>query len=188
VVRPRRAQLRDLTGAPPLGARPSGPSPRRRAGVTANARLLAPSWEPAPLTALARWTPDVPRHPLSRALCYVWAAPLTAVGLLVGLASGARPRTTEGVVLFAGARGVPGSVLRWKRFSAGAIGHVVVAAPDEPSPALLTHELLHVRQAERLGPSMAPLYLVLLALYGYSRHPLERAARLAARRALGATA
>jgi hypothetical protein len=61
----------------------------------------------------------------------------------------------------------------------------VVVARGQPSAALLAHELVHTRQAERLGPFMAPVYLGLLARYGYLRHPMERAARRAGRRARG---
>ncbi|MDP8931826.1 MAG: hypothetical protein M3O70_25470, partial [Actinomycetota bacterium] len=77
-----------------------------------------------------------------------------------------------------------GAVLRSRGFDAGAFGHVIVAAGD-PHDHLLAHELVHVRQAERLGPLMAPVYLGLLAVYGYARHPLERAARRAAHSAAG---
>ncbi|MEX0705789.1 MAG: hypothetical protein WD041_04155, partial [Nitriliruptoraceae bacterium] len=51
------------------------------------------------------------------------------------------------------------------------------------SASLLAHEAVHVRQFERLGPLMVPVYLWLAARHGYRDHPLERAARLGARRA-----
>ncbi|MDQ3453807.1 MAG: hypothetical protein M3493_14135 [Actinomycetota bacterium] len=111
----------------------------------------------------------------------MWAAPVSLAGLLAGAAAGVRPQRRGGVLIFAGARGLTGWVLRSRGFSAGALGHVVVAL-DEPSERLLRHELVHVRQAERLGVLMAPVYLGLLAVYGYRAHPLEVAAyRVAAR-------
>lgn len=186
VVIARRALARiepptNITGAPVPLDRPFRPP----LGSAGDARILPPRWEPLGLSALARWEPAPPRHAATRAAAYAWAAPLTAVGLLAGLLAGVRPRVRDGVLVFADARGPAGAVLRSRGFSAGAIGHVVVAL-DDPSPRLFAHELVHVRQAERLGVGLAPVYLGLLAVYGYARHPLERAARMAARRTAGA--
>jgi hypothetical protein len=58
----------------------------------------------------------------------------------------------------------------------------VLCRTSQPSAALLDHEALHVRQAERLGPLLFPVYVWLNAVYGYRDHPLERGARLGARR------
>ena len=130
---------------------------------------------------LESWIPAPPVHPLARILAYLWAAPISVAGLLAGLASGAVPRLRHGVLLFAPARGLTGAVVRRRGFAAAGLGHVVIAL-NEPSDELMAHELVHVRQAERLGPFMAPAYLVLLAVHGYRDHPMERAARLAAAR------
>lgn len=173
--------VQDLSGSPIPLHTPARPP----LGSAMDARLVAPSWEPPALTALARWEPPAPQHPLSRAAAYVWASPLTLAGLLAGCLAGVRPEVREGALLFPNARGPAGAVLRGRRFAAGAIGHVVIAVGD-PSPMLFAHELVHVRHAERLGVLTAPLYLALLAVYGYARHPLERAARRAARRAAAA--
>lgn len=168
-------------GAPGLLTR----DPRREAAPTAHAHLAPPSWEPRALTRIAGWVPEPPRTPLGRAAAYVWAGPLTVAGLMAGAASLVAPRRVVGVLLFSPARGPAAQFLRVRGFSAMTIGHVVVAR-IEPSEALLAHELVHVRQAERLGPLMAPLYLALMAVYGYARHPMERAARLAQRRSMRA--
>lgn len=157
---------------------------RTAAGVRGAARVAPPAWEPSVLSRLARWEPAPPRGAAARAMAYAWAAPMTAAGLVAGLTSGARPSVRRGVLVFAGARGPAGAFLASRGFNAFALGHVVVSR-TEPSEALLTHELIHVRQAERFGPVMAPLYLALHVLYGYARHPMERAARRAQRRALG---
>lgn len=141
----------------------------------------APGWEPALLRVLAGWKPRAPARGAARAAAYVWASPITLVGLLVGAAAGVRPTVRDGVLLFSHARAITGAVLRTRGFTAGTLGHVVVAIND-PDPALMAHELIHTRQAERFGPLMAPLYLGLLAAYGYRRHPMERAARDATRR------
>lgn len=136
--------------------------------MTLSQRLEA--WEPAPLS-----------HPLAKVAARVWASPLSAVGVLVGLAGGASPRIRHGVLLFAPLRGVPRAVMRRRGFAAAALGHVVLSIPAQPPVRLLAHELVHTRQAERLGPLLAPLYLGLLARHGYRRHPLELAAyRIAA--------
>lgn len=168
----------DVSGAP-FGLLPK---PRRSIRVGQEAHVTSPSWEPRALTALARWEPSRPAGPAGRVAASLWAGPLTLVGLGVGLASRVRPTVRDGALVFADARGAPGAVLdRW-RVAAGALGHVIIAR-GQPSAPLLAHELVHVRHAERLGPFLAPVYLALLAVYGYARHPLERAARRAARRA-----
>jgi len=129
---------------------------------------------------LATWVPPRPATPRARLLTTVWAAPMSLAGLLIGAAAGVRPRLLpEGVVLFAPAAGLTGRIIRARGFSAAAFGHVIVSV-TEPAPALLAHELVHVRQAERLGAFMAPVYLGLLARFGYRDHPLEMAARLGA--------
>lgn len=144
---------------------------RARAGVRGPVGVRLQSWIPGP-----------PGGGPRRLAAVVWASPVTLAGLLAGLATGARPRLAHGVVLFAPARGLTGAVIARRGFAATGLGHVVISIA-EPSPSLLAHELAHVRQAERLGPFMAPVYLALLAVHGYQRHPLEIAARSAAARA-----
>lgn len=133
----------------------------------------------------ATWLPAPPRSRAARLAAAVWASPLTLAGALVAVASGRVPRWDGRLGCFV-ARGVGGAsrfALRRVGAQANAIGHVVLAVGDEPSPALLAHEAVHVRQAERLGPLLFPVYLWLGAWHGYRDHPLERAARLGARRA-----
>jgi hypothetical protein len=171
------AAHRDRTGAPfPLET-----APRSVVGIGPGTRLTPSAREPALFVALANWVPGPPGGALARALAYVWAAPVTLAGLLAGAASGVVPRIRDGVLVFPRARGVTGFTLRARGFTAGALGHVVLAVTDLDDE-LFAHELVHVRQAERLGALLAPVYLGLLAVYGYARHPLERAARLAVRR------
>lgn len=128
---------------------------------------------------LATWVPPRPATPRARVAAALWAAPMTLVGLIIGAGSGARPRLRNGVILFAPARGLTGGVVRTRGYAASAFGHVIISL-DDPTPDLLAHELVHVRQAERFGAFMAPLYLALLARYGYRAHPMEMAARLGA--------
>lgn len=151
------------------------------AGVGAARRRLAtaPEREPRPLAALAAWRPAAPARRLTRVAAYAWAAPVSLAGAVAALAAG-RPRVAlrDGVLVVSGVRGLTGRALRLRGFTAVTLGHVVLAR-EEPSPALLAHEAVHVRQAERLGALIAPVYLGLMAVYGYHRHPMERAARLA---------
>ena len=128
---------------------------------------------------LATWVPSRPATPRGRLAAVIWAAPMTLVGLIVGAGSGTRPRLRDGIILFAPARGLTGGIVRTRGYAASAFGHVVISV-DEPTAALLAHELVHVRQAERFGAFMAPLYLALLARHGYRHHPMEMAARLGA--------
>lgn len=180
--RGRRAQrvereVVELSGAP----YPLPTAGRRMPDPLGNAQVLGPPSEPALLRALAAWVPEPPKSSLVKALAYVWASPMSTAGVVVGMASGTRPQMRDGVLLFSGAEGLPGWMLRTRGFQATALGHVVIAR-GEPSPSLLAHELVHVRHAERLGPLFAPLYGALWLAYGYARHPMERAARLGGRR------
>jgi len=173
------APAQDLSGSP-LAA---GTFLADRLGIVGgNARVLGPVWEHPTLAAFAEWVPGAPTSAATRALAYLWAAPLTAVGLLLGASAGVRPVVRDGVVLFPGARGPAGALLRAQGYAATTLGHAVIATRD-PSPSLMAHELVHVRQAERFGALFAPLYGLLWAVYGYGRHPMERAARLGGRRA-----
>jgi hypothetical protein len=176
------AEAGNLTGSPDsLWASGHRAAP----GVRGAARVAPPDWEPPLLRRLARWEPQRPASLAGRLVGYLWAAPLTMAGLLAGAVTGTVPVVADGVLLFAGARGLPRAFLTRQGYSAFALGHVVVTVGSAPAQALLAHEYLHVRQAERLGPAMAPLYLALQVVYGYARNPMERAARRAQRRALG---
>lgn len=112
---------------------------------------------------------------LARAAAYVWAAPNTVLGLLLGLLAFQRPRVTSGIVVFDGP--VRGStwVVRLFRRSAITFGHVVLSNVALHG-RLLRHELHHVRQYERLGPFYLPAYLGIFLFTGYVRHPFEVAA------------
>lgn len=101
----------------------------------------------------------------ARCLRLLWAAPLTLFGLLLAfpiLAAGGRLRVLHG---HASALLADGPLADWLLqrhplgpMSAMAVGHVVIAAPAGLLPRVLTHELEHVRQAERWGPLFPLLY------------------------------
>lgn len=174
---------RDLN-PPADGSGAAVPLRRERSplGSASDAHLVARPGEPDWVRDLAGWVPAAPRTLPGRVLAYAWASPATLGGLLVGLLSGGTPSVRDGVLVFSGVRGLVGGLLRRGGFTATTLGHVVIAAAD-PSPVLMAHELAHTRQAERLGPFTGPLYWMLLARYGYARHPMERAARIAGRQA-----
>lgn len=98
-----------------------------------------------------------------RLLRYLWAAPVTAVGLLLALTAlgtGGSVRVRHGVVEVYG-----GSVLwllsggrLWHGGAAMTLGHVILARNAESLTGSRNHELAHVRQFERWGPLLLPAY------------------------------
>ena len=173
VLRQRSEAERVRRGELPADG-PDGDRPPSRAHPP-SAALLA-GWVPAPARTLA-----------GQLAVTAWSAPLTAVGLAVAVASGARPRwdTSRRCLVATGVGGPSGAALRLVGAGANTIGQVVLCRSSDPSPTLLDHEAVHVRQAERLGPLLVPAYLWLNALHGYRDNPLEHAARLGARRGRG---
>ncbi|MFO7776969.1 MAG: hypothetical protein R6V28_01305 [Nitriliruptoraceae bacterium] len=158
-----------------------GTLPRASAAAELPPRSPQPAWA----ERLARWVPDRPGTPLGRAITATWSAPLTAVGMLLALLAGQRPRWDEDLGCFVarGAGGPSRIALRAVGASANTVGLVVLSPGAAPDPVLLAHEAVHARQAERLGPLVLPLYVWLSARYGYRDNPLERAARHGARSA-----
>ncbi len=90
---------------------------------------------------------------------YAWAAPTTAVGLvllLLALASGGRARSVRGVLEVHG--GVASWLLVRLRASAMTLGHVVLGLDERAHDLSREHERVHVRQCERWGPLFLPAY------------------------------
>ena len=101
----------------------------------------------------------------ARLLRYLWAAPYTVLGLLlggVGMLFGAKARRHHGVVeIFGG--GIGQRLARLPeplRFSAMTLGHVILAVDRSALAQLRQHEHVHVRQYERWGPAFVPAYLL----------------------------
>ena len=100
-----------------------------------------------------------------RLLRYLWAAPYTAVGVLLGVAAvlaGGQWRTHRGVLEVFGGR-IGGAIARAPRslgFSAMTLGHVILAVDRSALTQLRQHERVHVRQYERWGPLFVPAYLL----------------------------
>lgn len=112
-------------------------------------------------------------------LGFIWTSPNTLIGLVAGLLTFQRPRLAHGLLLFdAGPRGLTALLRRMHR-SAMTLGFVVVSS-EPVEGALLAHERRHVRQYRAWGPLFIPVYLGLVVVYGYRRHPMELAAERAA--------
>jgi hypothetical protein len=125
---------------------------------------------------------------LARSLAYLWAFPATALGLcFVPLAwvSGGSVRVVQGALEVHG-----GLVKRFLRrgvpllgpAAAMTLGHVILGRDRQCLEKSRRHEHVHVRQYERWGPLMLPLYLLaslVLALRRrdpYLDNPFEREA------------
>jgi hypothetical protein len=169
VVRHRRDTMRVRRGELPPASAAADLPPARPAGPLAE--------------RLATWVPSAPTTDVGRIAAAMWAAPLTLPGVAIALLSGARPRwsPTHHCLVALGVGGPSGLALRIVGADANAIGAVVLCRRLDPPSSLLAHEVVHVRQAERLGPLLLVAYLWLAARYGYRDHPLERAARAGAR-------
>ncbi len=107
-----------------------------------------------------------------RPAAYVWAAPTTALGLMVGtlsLASGGRAQFRRGAVEFHG--GFAAWLMRRvARASALTLGHVILGRDEWCLEFCRDHEQAHVRQCEIWGPVFVPAYLACSAWEWTHRH------------------
>jgi hypothetical protein len=99
-----------------------------------------------------------------KALGYLWALPITLLGLLLGfiaLITGGRAQCVRGAVEFWG------GFARWflkhhpfcRDASAMTLGHVILGQTPQCLEYSRDHEHVHVRQFERWGLFMAPAYI-----------------------------
>ena len=99
----------------------------------------------------------------SRLLRYLWAAPYTLAGLLLGAVAmlcGASARWHHGVLEICGGQ-IGKRMARVPQpfgFSAMTLGHVILAVDRSALVQLRLHEHVHVRQYERWGPLFLPAY------------------------------
>src|SRR4051812_19319921 len=96
-------------------------------------------------------------------LVRAWAAPYSALGLLLGMAViffGGHARTRQGALEFGGGR--LGQLIPKLPISFVAItfGHVILGLDAATLDAVRAHEQVHVRQYERWGPLFGPAYLL----------------------------
>jgi hypothetical protein len=119
-----------------------------------------------------------------RLVGYLWAFPVTTVGLLLALIavlSGGSVHWHGGVVEVTG--GLAGKLLcgsrLWRGAAAMTLGHVILARDAGCLERSRPHELYHVRQFERWGPLLLPAYWLVAAwlwlrgYHPYLDHPLE---------------
>ncbi len=138
--------------------------------------------------------PSAPRRSSRwrRGLAVAWAAPVSALGLLlaaIGAASGGSVRRRAGTVEAHG--GGIARVLARLPLAGGAdalaLGHVILGRTQASLDRHRAHEAVHVRQCERWGPLFVPAYLAAGAwarLHGgdpYWDNPFEREAYEATR-------
>jgi hypothetical protein len=104
-------------------------------------------------------------HKVPSVIRYIWAAPTTALGLVVLLAGLWRAR----VCIVDGVIEAHGPALRWllKHFTlirggaaALTLGHVVIARDSWSLESTRAHERVHVSQCEVWGPLFVPAYLL----------------------------
>lgn len=100
-----------------------------------------------------------------RLLGRAWAAPYSALGLILGLVMvllGGHMQVRAGALEFGGGHlGRLASRLRAPFcFSAITLGHVILGVDQATLAAVRTHEQVHVRQYERWGPLFIPAYLL----------------------------
>jgi len=113
-----------------------------------------------------------PRHAW-RLLAYGWAAPYSAVGLLLAwlaVAAGGWWRVRAGALECGGGR-IGRLVARLPpplAFTAMTLGHVIIGVDGASLDASRSHEQVHVRQYERWGLLFLPAY-VLSSLYQWLR-------------------
>ena len=124
---------------------------------------------------------------LGRVVRYLWAAPISFVGIAIAIAAWPRAQ----VALVDGVIEVQGPWLGWAlrhlvplRGGAAAItfGHVVLARDQASLDFTRSHERVHVRQYERWGALFVPAYLTaglwaaLRGGHAYFDNPFEREA------------
>ena len=112
-----------------------------------------------------------------RVAAYAWAAPYTALGLVLGMLVvlfGGRVDWRAGAAEFGGghlgrlAARLPPPC----SFSAITLGHVILGIDEEVLDAVRLHEQVHVRQYERWGLLFGPAYLLSsLSQFAQGRRP-----------------
>ncbi len=127
------------------------------------------------------------RLSVARAVAYLWALPISAIGLLwavLAVLTGGRARWHSGVLETQGgfARLLLTRLLLGGGADALTLGHVVLAVDGAAHDRWRSHERVHVAQAERWGLLFPLAYLLAGAAArirggdGYRDNPFERAA------------
>ena len=104
-----------------------------------------------------------PLFQLRRLFLYLWASPVTLLGLLAGLlafALGASVKRRDGVIEIAGNARTPLLRKLSRHFVAITLGHVILGRNHGTLKRWRSHEHVHVRQYERWGVLLPLLYLL----------------------------
>jgi hypothetical protein len=121
------------------------------------------------------------------ALAVLWASPYTLLGLGIGafgVCTGGRVRARQGVIEF------HGGLVKWfvthlpdgQLVLAITFGHVILGQTDAALDVAHDHEMVHVRQYERWGPTFGLAYMTCSAVlwmmgrHAYRDNPFEREA------------
>jgi hypothetical protein len=98
---------------------------------------------------------------VNNAICRLWTAPNTMLGLIAGwlvLAFGGRAQAVQGALEFHG--GLLGRlVARHCHFGAITFGHVILGVDSKVLNNVRAHEHVHIKQYERWGPLFLPAYV-----------------------------
>ena len=98
-----------------------------------------------------------------RLFSYLWASPVTLLGLLAGLlayALGASVKRRDGIIEIAGNSRTPLLRKLSSQFESITLGHVILGRNHGTLSRWRSHEHVHVRQYERWGVLMPLLYLL----------------------------
>jgi hypothetical protein len=104
-------------------------------------------------------SPDLQTARPLRVVLYLWAFPVTALGLLAALLTlwtGGTARRREGTLEIHG--GFASWFLRWVGAQAMTLGHVILGIDAVALGVHRAHERAHVRQCERWGIFFLPAY------------------------------
>jgi hypothetical protein len=106
-------------------------------------------------------------------LGWAWNLPNTLLGLLIGLSNPSLPHVSHGAINFDLRGGWIALLCNRLGVSAFTVGDCVLYACT-PTDRLRVHESRHIAQYRLFGPFFLPVYFLLLLVFGYRNHPLER--------------
>jgi hypothetical protein len=106
----------------------------------------------------------------------IWASPVTIAAYCIARFLRMPVTRSHGAINFDADDTFVGKCCDKLGISGFTLGQCVIYAfmPDE---AIHFHEYRHVQQYRVLGPFFLPIYFLLLLMFGYADHPLEKDAR-----------
>lgn len=101
-----------------------------------------------------------------KTLKYLWASPNTLIGLIIGLLLFGSIRLSQGKII------VIECLPRWFPWPAMTLGHTVLYKSKTDLLKWYNHEMVHIYQYEKYGPTFLLLYLLSsLHMYLIGWHP-----------------